>query len=510
MHTATAWKVSLRLRLAAAVTVVSAFSATAALAERDARADGAGSAKSGLVQLAQSRINKYPGGEGNRGRGGGSSGPRFGGGLSIVIPLPGIVGGGGNDKPPRRDSGDTPRKSPKKKSTGKSGGSPPTITARPQPRPSGTPPAPIGPLAGDMRDREVLVTVADATSNSAIDSLGRAYQLSRQSIFQSPTLGVRLARFRIPDRRGLDEVMSELAGDVRVLAVQPVYVYLFSQGAAASAAAAPQYAAEKVRLTEAHRISRGRNVPIVIIDTGVDATHPELKGAAIQSFDAVGSGKSTAEPHGTAIAGIVGARQQLTGMAPDARIVAVRAFAQATSGRFEGTTETLIKGIDMGLKNGGRLFNLSFTGPRDPSVEQIIRIAEAKGAVFIAAAGNGGPSAPAAYPAAYDTVVAVTAVDSTDKLYERANRGSYIVVAAPGVDILAVAPKRSYELSSGTSLAAAHVSGIVALMMERKPDLRAAEIRRLLVDSARGEQGWAKQDFGAGVVDAARALQSLN
>jgi subtilisin family serine protease len=165
----------------------------------------------------------------------------------------------------------------------------------------------------------------------------------------------------------------------------------------------------------------------------------------------------------------------------------------------------------MGLKNGGRLFNLSFTGPRDPSVEQIIRIAEGKGAVFIAAAGNGGPSAPAAFPAAYDTVVAVTAVDSRDKLYERANRGSYIALAAPGVDILAPAPKRGYELSSGTSLAAAHVSGIVALMMERKPGLRSADIRRLLADSARrGEQSWAQQDFGAGVVDAARALESLN
>lgn len=164
----------------------------------------------------------------------------------------------------------------------------------------------------------------------------------------------------------------------------------------------------------------------------------------------------------------------------------------------------------MGLRNGGRLFNLSFTGPRDPSVEQIIRIAESKGAVFIAAAGNGGPAAPAAFPAAYETVLAVTAVDSGDKLYERANRGSYIALAAPGVDILAPAPKRGYELSSGTSLAAAHVTGIVALMLERKPGLHATEIRRLLAGSARGKQGWTQQDFGAGVVDAARALEALN
>ena len=516
MRTGRAWtSVVSGFTLAAALVAAGFLSASTAHAERSFRTakHKPGLTKSGWVKLTQGR-GKYPGG--NDGGGGGGRGrPGFGGGgFGIVIPLPGPGGGGNYDRPPRRqveDDDDKPRKPPKKKSTGKSGGSPPTIVARPQPRPAGTPPAPIGPLNGERRDREVLVTLADATPDNVVTGLGRAYRLNQQSNFQSSTLGVRLARFRIPDNRGLDEVMSQLAGDARVLAVQPVYIYLFSQGAAASAVAAPQYAADKVRLTEAHRLSRGRNVPIVIIDTGVDATHPELKGAAIQSFDAVGSGKSVAEPHGTAIAGIVGAREQLTGMAPDARIVAVRAFAQGASGRVEGTTETLIKGIDMGLKNGGRLFNLSFTGPRDPSVEQIIRIAEGKGAVFIAAAGNGGPAAPAAFPAAYDTVVAVTAVDSGDKLYERANRGSYIALAAPGVDILALAPKRGYELSSGTSLAAAHVSGIVALMMERKPGLRSADIRRLLADSARrGEQNWAQQDFGAGVVDAARALEALN
>ena len=169
----------------------------------------------------------------------------------------------------------------------------------------------------------------------------------------------------------------------------------------------------------------------------------------------------------------------------------------------------ILKGIDAALGKGVRLFNLSFAGPRDPSVEQIIRIAEGKGAIFIAAAGNGGPGAPAAYPAAYDTVIAVTAVDSGDKIYDRANRGDYIAFAAPGVDILAAAPKRAYGLSSGTSLAAAHVSGIVALIAERKPDFRTADIRKLLKDSARRSDGAATADVGAGIVDAASALEAL-
>jgi subtilisin family serine protease len=469
------------------------------------------------VEPAQSR-GKYPGG-GMEGGGGNRGGGRGfgGGGFGLVIPIvPSIGGGGGGDdddvprkrRPPRDKVSD---EQPKKKKTKKArGGDPPVppITLQPQRRPPGIPPAPIGAVAGDLRDREVLVTLTDATSDTTINNLARAYRLTRQSSFASPTLGVRFARYRIPDQRGIQEVLNDLSTDLRVVAVQPVYLYFGSQGAAAAATAVPQYAAEKLRLTDAHRIARGRNVRLAIIDSGVDVTHPELKGAVADSIDVVG-GKATPDTHGTAIAGIVGAREQLSGIAPDARIVAVRAFAQTSAGRTEGTTETLIKGIDAALGKGVRLFNLSFAGPRDPSVEQIIRIAESKGAIFVAAAGNGGPGAPAAYPAAYDTVIAVTAVDSADKLYDKATRGDYIAFAAPGVDILAAAPKRAYGLSSGTSLAAAHVSGIVALMAERKPDLRTADIKKLLKESARRREGATTADLGAGIVDAASALEAL-
>jgi len=490
------------------------------LVPSSASASGAGG---GLGQISAEpdsalTLAQYRSQSGGRGDGGGGNrGGGFGrGGFGIVIPIvPSIGGGGGNDddaprkrRPPRDKVSD--EQPPKKKKKVRVGGDPPVppITLQPQRRPPGIPPAPIGAVAGDLRDREVLVTLTDTTSDTTINNLARAYRLTRQSSFASPTLGVRFARYRIPDQRGIQEVLDDLATDLRVAAVQPMYLYFGSQGAAAAATAVPQYAAEKLRLTDAHRIARGRNVRLAIIDSGVDVTHPELKGVVADSIDVVG-GKAAPDTHGTAIAGIVGAREQLAGIAPDARIVAVRAFAQTAAGRMEGTTETLIKGIDAALGKGVRLFNLSFAGPRDPSVEQIIRVAEGKGAIFIAAAGNGGPGAPAAYPAAYETVIAVTAVDSGDKVYDRATRGDYIAFAAPGVDILAAAPKRAYGLSSGTSLAAAHVSGIVALIAERKPDFRTADIRKLLKDSARRSEGATTADLGAGIVDAASALEAL-
>ena len=153
---------------------------------------------------------------------------------------------------------------------------------------------------------------------------------------------------------------------------------------------------------------------------------------------------------------------------------------------------------------------MSFAGPKDPLLQATIEAAQARGLIMVAAAGNGGPSASSAYPAAFDQVIAVTASDSDDQLYDKANRGSYVAVAAPGVDILALAPEAAYEMSSGTSLAAAHVSGIIALMLERKPTLTIETVRAILSSTARDpDRTAAARGLGAGIVDAARAVAAV-
>jgi subtilisin family serine protease len=133
--------------------------------------------------------------------------------------------------------------------------------------------------------------------------------------------------------------------------------------------------------------------------------------------------------------------------------------------------------------------------------------ANQKGMILIAAAGNAGPRSPPLFPAADPNVIAVTATDSDDAIFSGANRGDHIAVAAPGVDILAPAPDGTYQFTTGTSVAAAEVSGVVALLLERNPALTSADVRRILMATAKdlGPKG-RDRDFGAGLVNALQAV----
>ena len=214
---------------------------------------------------------------------------------------------------------------------------------------------------------------------------------------------------------------------------------------------------------------RGTNVPIAVIDSEIDVTHPDLEGVIAQRFSAFGAPEKP-HPHGTGMAGAIASHQRLLGIAPAARLLAVHAFSSSAA-TAESTTFNILKGIDWSVKQGARIINMSFAGPKDPSLERALKATYDKGIVLIAAAGNAGPKSPPLFPGADPNVIAVTATDVDDKLFTGANRGKYISVAAPGVDILVPAPEGDYQLTTGTSVAAAEVSGIVALLLERNPKL---------------------------------------
>ena len=241
----------------------------------------------------------------------------------------------------------------------------------------------------------------------------------------------------------------------------------------------------------------------------IDAAHHELAGVIEATFDAVGS-KEPAHAHGTAIAGAIAAKARLQGIAPAARILAIRAFDGSNKGA-DGTTLTILRSIDWAVAQGARVVNMSFAGPQDPGIARALAAAKKKGIVLVAAAGNAGPSSPPLYPAADANVVAVTATDAEDRLFNASNRGRHVAVAAPGVEIMAPAPGGGYQISSGTSFAAAHISGIVALLLELKPSLSPDAVRKVLEATAK-DLGPAGRDsqFGAGLADAHRAILSVN
>jgi subtilisin family serine protease len=355
----------------------------------------------------------------------------------------------------------------------------------------------------------VVISLPSHLSRSALDALASRHGLTRLESQSIGLTGTTFHRWGIADQRSVAEVVRALEADGAVRAAQPNYRFTLQQDPpAAMPPTAWQYALAKLRLPEAHRFATGDNVLVAVIDSAVDTSHPEIVGMVAGSFDALNS-RDGPHSHGTAMAGAIIAKANLRGVAPAARILAIRAFDGSGTGS-EGTTVTIVRSIDWAVARGARVLNMSFAGPNDPQLASALAAARQKGVVLVAAAGNAGPKSPPLYPAADPNVIAVTATDADDKLLRAANRGRYIALAAPGADILAPAPHARYQTTSGTSIAAAHVSGIAALLLERKPGLTPDAVRKILLSAAAdlGSRG-RDDEFGAGLADAYRAVSSL-
>jgi subtilisin family serine protease len=355
---------------------------------------------------------------------------------------------------------------------------------------------------------EIVAEIDGTLSDAEADALARRHGLTRIASQNFAVVDATIGLFRITDRRSLDTTSRELASDTSVRSVQPNFRYLLQDQKSAPSEGDPaQYALAKLHLPEAHTLAHGANVKIAIIDSGIDTKHPELAGAIVDSFDALGS-KEGPHVHGTGIAGVIASHAKLMGSAPAAKIIAIRAFGQSAAGA-ESNSYVILKSLDYAVGHGAQIVNMSFAGPKDALIERGIMATAAKGRVIIAAAGNAGAKSPPLYPAANPNVIAVSATDAQDKLLAASNRGSYIALAAPGVDIFLPAPDEKYQMTSGTSFSAAYVSGLAALMLERNPALKADEVRTLLMSNARDLGSPGRDDeFGAGEADAYAAVKA--
>ncbi|GHB62601.1 type VII secretion-associated serine protease [Streptomyces viridiviolaceus] len=293
---------------------------------------------------------------------------------------------------------------------------------------------------------------------------------------------------------------------------------------------AKQWALDAMHTQEAWRTTKGAGVTVAVLDTGVEADHPDLTGNVLTGKDLVGFGASEGDRawarHGTAMAGIIaghghgpGDADGVMGIAPEAKILPVRVIledgdpSRAKARKTRGNA--LAEGIRWAADHGADVINLSLgddsaSAHPEPTEDAAIQYALKKGAVVVASAGNGGEKGDhISYPAAYPGVVAATAVDRYGTRASFSTRRWYATVSAPGVDVIIADPDHRYYEGWGTSAAAAFVSGAAALVRAAHPGLTPAQVKRLLEDTARNAPDGGRDDSrGFGFVDPAAAIEA--
>jgi len=272
-----------------------------------------------------------------------------------------------------------------------------------------------------------------------------------------------------------------------------------------------QWGAKRINVQDAWDITNGASIVVAVLDSGVDASHPELAGRLLPGWDFVNDDADPADDtgHGTAIAGIIGANAHngmgVAGIAPASTLLPVKVLDETNFGFFSDIAAGIVYAVD----NGARVINLSLGSSSGSGILQTaIDYATAHDVVVVAAAGNDAHSVPE-YPAACVGVIAVAATDAGNDPAWFSNYGSWITLAAPGVSIYTLFFSPEYVSVTGTSASAALVSGGFALLRSANPQLTAAAAVDRMTDSADdlAPNGW-DPESGFGLLDLDAALAS--
>ncbi|HZP92679.1 MAG TPA: S8 family serine peptidase [Burkholderiales bacterium] len=309
--------------------------------------------------------------------------------------------------------------------------------------------------------------------------LAGEYDLRLLANWPMPSIGVRCFLAGVGPGRVVGEVASRLANDPRVESSQPVQVFH------ALGHGDPYYALQSnatlLQLDQLHRMATGKNVRVAQVDTGVDLHHPDLEGQLSDARNFVDGTEYVAEIHGTAVAGIVVAKADngvgIVGVAPGAVLMPLRACWQGPEGTAAAmcTSFTLAKAIQYALTNEARVLNLSVAGPQDRLLERLIDKAIEQDVTVVGALD---PAAPDdSFPANHPNVIAVASV-GIPHAHLRA-------ILAPGDHVLTTMPNASWGYVSGSSFAAAQVTGVAALLLEKSPRLKPGDVSSLLHEHER-------------------------
>lgn len=308
----------------------------------------------------------------------------------------------------------------------------------------------------------------NAKNQAAREKIGRKlakeYGVKFVGFWPMPLLGLDCLIMEAAEGQSAATAIQRVGGDRRVEWAQPMNVYSPNQ-------ARPTYndplftvspAAHQWRLADLHRVSTGKGVTIAIVDSRIDDKHPDLAGRMKMSRDFVAKGNPAPETHGTGVAGVIAAKPNnsigIVGVAPDAQLIGLRACWQQSGGGVSlCDSVSLAKSLHFAVENKVDIVNLSLSGPRDRLLASLIDVGRARGIFFVASVDpereKGG------FPASHKSVIAISDTPSVALLF-----GGY---SAPGRGIPTTRPGGSWYLVDGSSYAAAHVSGLIALIKQR-------------------------------------------
>jgi subtilisin family serine protease len=321
-------------------------------------------------------------------------------------------------------------------------------------------------------------------AHGAARRVASTYSLREVASWPIKELGVHCVVYQIPDSRSVADVVAVLSKDPRVTLAQPLQEFRTLTSEPPTSYNDPLYGLQtnltSLGIPEAHEHSRGAGVKVGLIDTGVDSNHPDLRDRIVGTRSFVSSNSPTPAAagsyrHGTAMAGLIAAvannKLGIVGIAPLAQIEVFAACWQLKRDSDDATcnTFTLAQALAAALEARIPLINLSLAGPADPLLSALVESGLKRGVIFVGSASED----PHSFPTNIDGVIGVTNSES-------AAIGRAGLLSAPGTHVMTLRPGAEYDFESGTSVAAAEVTGLIALMLGADSHLTQPAIMALL------------------------------
>lgn len=317
------------------------------------------------------------------------------------------------------------------------------------------PEGPTNKNAGTIMDvvgaRKVIALLPGSDNTARMRQTARAAGYVELSTHRLDGLGLTMLSFQMPDGVTGAQAIAELEAKVPTSTVGINHAYRLQQQN--SPAQSFEYAGKMMNWREGGCRARA---PIGVIDTGIDTASPSLANVRIKTrsfFD----GPSPSASHGTDVATVLSDPSRLR----DATIVGANVFGQRDAQGLVAGADALVRALDWMAEENVHFVNLALAGPYNKLLDLAVSRASERGLVLVAAVGNDGPAGDTLYPAGFDRVIAVTAVDADGRIYRNAVRGPHVDVAAPGVDVL-VTSAQGMRFVTGTSIATPFVTARLA------------------------------------------------